>query len=135
MAASKSETGAAKAKRSKASKAAKAPSKSKGRPAYEPTQRDREQVEALAGYGLRADQIADTIGVARSTLFKHFADEIKRGGAVASGRVHQTAYQMATSGRHPASTMFWLKCRAGWRETNVLEIAKLPKLEVVVSKD
>lgn len=130
MAATKSETGAAKAKRSTAKKAATGA----GRPAYKPTQKEREQVEALTGYGMRADQIADVLGIARSTLFKHFADEIKRGGAVASSRVHQTAYQMATNGRQPAMTMFWLKCRAGWRETNVLEIAALPKLEVVISE-
>jgi hypothetical protein len=28
---------------------------------------------------------------------------------------------MATSGTYPAATMFWLKCRAGWKETTVLQ--------------
>jgi hypothetical protein len=28
---------------------------------------------------------------------------------------------MAISGQHPAATFFWLKTRAGWRETDRLE--------------
>ena len=35
--------------------------------------------------------------------------------------VAQALYKMAISGTCPAATMFWLKCRAGWKETSVLQ--------------
>ena len=43
------------------------------------------------------------------------------GSVKANSSVAQSLYKMATSGKCPASTMFWLKCRAGWRETSVIE--------------
>jgi hypothetical protein len=39
----------------------------------------------------------------------------------ASGQVTNTLYRMATSGRHPAATFFWLKCQAGWREVVTID--------------
>ena len=32
--------------------------------------------------------------------------------------VARTLFEMATSGKHPAATFFWLKTRAGWREAD-----------------
>jgi uncharacterized protein YqcC (DUF446 family) len=29
-------------------------------------------------------------------------------------------FKLAISGRNPTSTMFWLKCRSGWRESSGL---------------
>lgn len=105
--------------------------KSRGRPRHEPDEKARKQVETMAGLGLKADDIAKVIGVSRATLFKNYGEEIRLGSAKALVQVHQTAYEMAMSGNHANMTMFWLKCRGGWRETNVVEIAKLPKLEIV----
>ena len=41
---------------------------------------------------------------------------IRHGATEANTQVAQTMFRMATSGKSPASTMFWLKCRAGWRQ-------------------
>lgn len=107
----------------------------RGRPAHKPTEKTRQQVETMAGLGLKAEDIAKVIGVSRATLFNHYPEEIRLGAAKALVEVHQTAYQMARSGSHANMTMFWLKCKGGWRETNVVEIAKLPKLEIVATSE
>ena len=40
----------------------------------------------------------------------------------ANARVAQTAHEMAVSGKFPAMTIFYLKTRLRWRETDRLEI-------------
>ena len=95
------------------------------RPLFEPTAEQRKTVEAMAGYGLREDQIARCIGdrgIDPKTLRKHFRWELDTGATKANTAVAQTAYRMATSGKCPAMTIFWLKCRGGgWHEKNLLQ--------------
>jgi len=93
------------------------------RPRFKPTPEERKMVEALSGYGVREDEIAQTLrdGIDPKTLRKHFRRELDQGAAKANAAVAQTAYKMAISGRHPAMTMFYLKCRAGWKEKTILE--------------
>jgi hypothetical protein len=53
------------------------------------------------------------------------------GGLHAMAKVMQTAYEMATSGRHPAMTMFWEKCQRdaqAEREREQLEKERLEAL-------
>jgi hypothetical protein len=75
----------------------------------------------------------------RSTksLRKHFRKELDRGAIEATAKVGQTLYQMATSGKHPAATIFWLKTRAGWREVQVVETRSgaTPDFVVTVEKE
>ena len=90
------------------------------RPRFEPTAEQRKTVEAMAAYGLREDQIASTIGpkgIDPKTLRKHFRRELLLGATKANSKVAETTYQMAISGKCPAMTIFWMKCRNGWRET------------------
>jgi hypothetical protein len=35
--------------------------------------------------------------------------------------VSRSAYRMAISEEHPDMTKYWLKCRAGWKETQTIE--------------
>jgi hypothetical protein len=56
------------------------------------------------------------------TLRKHFREELDTAYAKANARVVQTAFKQATSGKSPAMTMFWLKTRMGWKETEVREV-------------
>lgn len=82
------------------------------------------QCGKLAGIGLNIKQIADFIGVSKKTLDRRMADQpelldsIEKGRSKAAASVMKTAFEMATSGQHPTFTMFWLKCRAGWSETD-----------------
>jgi hypothetical protein len=94
------------------------------RPRFEPTMEERKLVQAMAGFGIPEPQIAGTIGehgIDAKTLRKHFRRELDTGATKANTAVAQTLYKMASSGHHAAATIFWLKCRAGWKETSVLQ--------------
>ncbi len=87
------------------------------RPPFKATEQNRNTVKALAGYGVKHEQIAFIVGVrSTKTLRKHFRHELDTGGAEANAQVAQTLYHMATSGDQPGATIFWLKTRAGWSE-------------------
>ena len=109
--------------------------KRRGRPSYKATKVDREQVQVMTGLGLTADDICNVMGFGRATLFKYFKDELSAGNSVAKSKVAQSAFMMATGEKHPAMTMFWLKCRAGWRETQVNTHDELPKVVVQTTGD
>jgi hypothetical protein len=102
----------------------------RGRPSYKPSDKDRNQVETMVGLGLTADDVCNVMGFSRATLFKYFRDELAVGYSVAKTNVTQKAFEMATSGKTPAMTMFWLKCRAGWRETHINTHEELPPVIV-----
>jgi hypothetical protein len=87
------------------------------RPRFTPTDEQRSNVKRLAALGIRQDHIAEMIGLrSEKTLRKYFQSELTRGTAEANRQVAQSLYRQATSGKCPAASMFWLKCRAGWRE-------------------
>jgi hypothetical protein len=88
------------------------------RPTFIPTDEQRRLVKSLAAYGMKHDAIARRLGIrSTKTLCKHFREELDRGDTEANAQVAQTLFQLATSGECPAASMFWLKTRAGWRET------------------
>ena len=94
------------------------------RPKFQGTAEQRRTVETLAAYGTPEEELAATIGehgIDPKTLRKYFRHELNVGATKANSAVAQTLYKMATSGTYPAATMFWLKCRAGWKETNILQ--------------
>lgn len=82
---------------------------------------DRAKVERMAAVGMRDEEIALVLGVGEATVQRRLRAELKRGRARATMAVMNTAYNLATSGRCPAATFFWLKCRAGWREVQRVE--------------
>jgi hypothetical protein len=87
------------------------------RPSYVPTTKDRKVVESMAAYGIPHDQISLAIDIDAKTLRKHFAHELATAHIKANAKVAETAYRLGTGGKCPPATFFWLKCRAGWRET------------------
>ena len=88
-----------------------------GRPAFEPTDGERKQVEALSGYGLPFEHIAALVrdGIAKTTLMDHFVKELQRGKAKANARIGQTLFNKATSGDTTAM-IWWSKTQMRWRE-------------------
>jgi hypothetical protein len=84
---------------------------------FQPTDEQRRRVKALAGYGVRHQQIAVLLGLASTTtLRRHFAEELRMGSTEAKAQMLRALFKLAVSGHHPAMTMFWLKTRAGWSE-------------------
>ena len=67
--------------------------------------------------GLKHEQIAILIGLASAaTLRKHFRKELTLGPIEAQANVRKTLCKLATSGRNPGATMYWLKTQARWSE-------------------
>jgi len=93
-----------------------------GRPSHRPDDKTREQVERTAGYGLTHDQIARVIGVSDETLRKYYREELHLGVAHANAEVAKSLYQRATKDKNVVACIFWLKCRANWKETEVLRV-------------
>jgi hypothetical protein len=89
-----------------------------GRPAFVPVDHERQQVEALSGYGLPQDQIAALIrgGIALETLREHFAKELVSGKAKANGQIGKTLFQKAVGG-DTAAMIWWSKSQMRWAET------------------
>jgi hypothetical protein len=82
---------------------------------YQPTEKTRERVKALAGVGLRQEQICTMIGLrSPKTLRRYYSKELALGIAEACTNVSKTAFSLATSGKNPAMTIFLLKTRARW---------------------
>ena len=93
------------------------------RPRFKATPEQRKWVEAMSGYGIPEAEIARMLGengIDLKTLHRQFRRELDTGGTKANVNVAQSLYRTATSGKHPGASMFWLKCRAGWRETSIL---------------
>jgi hypothetical protein len=94
-----------------------------GRPAFEPTQSERKQVEALSGYGLPIEQIAVLVrdGIHIDTLRAHFATELVSGKAKANGQVGKTLFQKVMAGDTTAA-IWWSKTQMRWAETQKHEL-------------
>ena len=90
-----------------------------GRPPHEPDPVLRRQVEALAGYGIPEADIAGVVGIDPKTLRRHYRHELDHGHVKANAKVAENLFRKATGEGREAVTaaIFWLKTRAGWRET------------------
>ena len=91
---------------------------------HEPTEKDRKQVSAMAGFGLKHDQIAKIIGISDETLRKYYSHELDVAESMMNAQIAQNLYSIANSKGPGAITaaIFWLKTRAGWRETSRTEV-------------
>ena len=94
-----------------------------GRKPFEPTAKERQQVEALAGVGLPHDQIAALVrdGVCTDVIRQYFAKELKAGKAKASAKIGQTLFNRAIGGE-TAALIWWTKSQMGWKEKRDLDV-------------
>jgi len=113
-----------------------------GRPAFEPTDAERKQVEAMSGYGLPIEQIAVLVrdGIDADTLRKHFSQELISGKAKANSGVGRTLFQKAMGG-DTAAMIWWSKTQMRWKEVQQHEITgadgapiEYKKIERVIKK-
>ena len=88
---------------------------------HKPTDKQRGQVSAFVSYGLQHNEIAKQIGIDGKTLRKHYREELDTGKLVASAKVAQTLFSIATVDRNVGACIFWLKAQAGWSERAVVE--------------
>jgi len=96
-----------------------------GRRAHVPQPQDRRQVEAMAGYGIPENDIACVLEIDAKTLRRHYRSELDKGHIKATAKVAENLYRKATGeGREAViAAIFWLKTRAGWKETSLHEVS------------
>jgi hypothetical protein len=92
-----------------------------GRPPFEPDDTQRRDVTTLAACGTRFALIAKHVGIDAKTLRRYFRAELNAGRQDANALIARSLFDQAMSGNTVAS-IFWLKTRAGWRETNTVEM-------------
>lgn len=79
-------------------------------------------LQRYAGMGATWKQMAHLLEISPSCFANYmreipeFKEAVDRGAANSCMHVMETAYTMATSGKEPAMTIFWLKTRCQWRE-------------------
>ncbi len=87
------------------------------RPSFKATREQRKLVKSLAALGLLQDQIATSVGIrSPKTLRKHFCKEILQGMSEANAAVARVGFEMATSGKYPGMTRYWMKVIAASAE-------------------
>lgn len=104
-----------------------------GRPEFTPTEPQRAQVKAMAAYGVPQDDIATVIGCSSPTLRKHFWSELDTAAIEANAKVAQSLFRKAVEGTGKEAVtacIFWLKCRAGWRDV-AIEPGKKEQAETI----
>ncbi len=100
----------------------------RGQPPYAPTDEHRQLVEGMVGMGLKRTDVAALMGIDPKTLREHFRMELKNGDAKANLNVAQGLYKNATTpakrqpGGDVKAQIFWLRTRAGWKETTRHEL-------------
>lgn len=87
-----------------------------------PDDNTRLLVKTLAAVGTRYVDIAHKLGINDETLRKHYRQDLEDGRIDANSQVASTLFQRAKQGNMTAA-IFWLKTRAGWKETNVTEFS------------
>ena len=89
---------------------------------------DATRVEALAGFGLDAGEIALLFNMDETSLRDQFPNELSSGQIKANARVAESLYRKAIGeGRESViAAIFWLKTRARWKETSGHELSTNP---------
>lgn len=85
-------------------------------PAHEPTKDRRQLVQLHAMVGTPQSVIADILGIDDKTLRLHYRTELDHATAQANAQIGGVLYNKATKG-DTAAAIFWMKTRAGWKET------------------
>ena len=102
-------------------------------PRFQPSPEQRELVRMLSGIGTRAAEICLLVKnpatgkpIDEKTLRSRFREELDEGMVQANARVGKTLFQFATDpkggSKSVTAAIFWMKCRAGWKETVINEV-------------
>jgi hypothetical protein len=85
-----------------------------------PQRKSRFKVWIMAAAGHQQVRIAGILQISHPTLRKHYRQELDFGMDEANANVVLSLYRIATGRTSQAAiaAMFWLKTRAGWRETS-----------------
>ena len=77
--------------------------------------------------GMEQTMIAKLLDVCPKTLRKFYRDELDTGKARANMTVAKSLYGRAISGKDTIASIFWLKARDGWQDTQKTVHEGLPE--------
>jgi len=83
---------------------------------HQPTDALRQTVQLHSTVGTPQETIADILGIDAKTLRKHYREELDQSAAKANATIGGALFNKAKGG-DTAAMIFWMKTRAGWRET------------------
>lgn len=92
----------------------------RGRPAYCPTDAERDKVRAWTAVGTPQAVQANLLKIDQDTLAKYYRTELDQGVDSANAMIGQTLWQKAIAG-DTSSLIFWAKTRMRWSEVNRTE--------------
>lgn len=100
-----------------------------GRKAHAPTEESRKIAYKLSGLGCPHEDIALRLGISADTLVKYYKNELDLGRINANAIMAGTLVDQAKNG-NVAAAIFWLKTRAGWKETTQhdVNLTVIPKV-------
>lgn len=86
------------------------------------------RIEALAGFGLSAAEIAQVMAMDEQVLLARHSASIENGRIKANAKVAENLFRKATGEGKESVTaaIFWLKTRARWREVQKDETDSQP---------
>ena len=87
---------------------------------YHPTDEQRQWVKTMVATGAEHGMIAHMLGISHDTVQRHYGEELKTGAAEANAAIASRLFEDARAGNTVAQ-IFWLKCRAGWRDKDAYE--------------
>ena len=96
-----------------------------------PTEENKRLVKTLSAVGIRHEDIATKIDISADTLVKHYKRELDDGRVDANAAIGRSLYEQAKAG-NTSAMIFWLKTRAGWKETERHEIAGADGSDLVI---
>lgn len=104
--------------------------------AYYPTPNDASIVERWTKAGIGVERIARRLGTTVKTVENTYPFELGFTQEESLAVVADVAYKMATSGKYPTMTKFWLEARGGWQtgQTAIAGGAQKP-FQVILDKD
>ena len=92
-----------------------------GRHMHYPTEKTRKKVRQHASVGTPQHIICDLLGgMDPKTLRHHYRAELDLALPEANANVNSSLYEQAIHG-NTAATIFWLKTRAGFKETSIID--------------
>lgn len=98
-----------------------------GRRRHEPTAESRKYVATAAGLGATQAGLSAILGISIPTLERHYRKELDTGTERANLTIAGKLYKLAASDENTQAAViariFWLKSRARWRESSIIEHA------------
>ncbi|MGB5811740.1 MAG: hypothetical protein WBG86_14480 [Polyangiales bacterium] len=87
-----------------------------GPPPHQFTDAERASAIAMSSYGISQAEIAQVLGVSKTTLLKHLKDDLAKAPTQANANVARALYRNATREGNTQAQVFWMKARANWKD-------------------